>query len=84
MATYTFTTPSLASIKERINAKRNNNPTVNKVVDTTLDTCEYIGKNADTFLLGGIVLLLGDIAEAQETLTLVETIELMEEHPHLF
>ena len=79
MATYSFD-----SIKQRFNREYSTNPTVNKVVDTTRDTCEYIGKNADTFLLGGIVLLLGDIAEAQETLTLVETIELMEEHPHLF
>lgn len=79
MATYSFD-----SIKQRFNREYTNNPTFNKVVDTTIDTCEYIGKNADTFLLGGIALLLADISEAQETLTLVETIELMEEHPHLF
>ena len=79
MATYSFNT-----LKQRFNREYTNNATFNKVVDTSLDTADWIGKNADTILLGAACLLLGDIAEAQETLTLVETIELMEEHPHLF
>lgn len=79
MATYSFD-----NLKQRFNREYTNNATFNKVVDTTIDTADWIGKNADTFLLGGIALLLADISEAQETLTLVETIELMEEHPHLF
>jgi len=77
-------TSSFDSIKQRFNREYSTNPTFNKVIDTTMDSAEWIGKNSDTLLLGAACLILGDIAEATESLTLVETVELMQEHPHLF
>ncbi len=75
MATYSFD-----SIKQRFNREYSTNPTFNKVVDTTLDTCEYIGKNSDTFLLGAAALMLGDIAESLDTLESLSTLDIALEH----
>ena len=60
------------------------NPTAKKIIDTGMDTAEWVGKNADTILLGCACLMLGDLTEATETLMNIEFIELVEEHPEVF
>lgn len=79
MATFSFD-----SVKNRFNREFTNNPTVNKVIDTGMDTAEWVGKNADTILLGAACLMLGDLTEATETLMNIEFIELVQEHPEIF
>jgi len=79
MATFSFD-----SVKNRFNREFTNNSTVNKVIDTGIDTAEWVGKNADTILLGAACLMLGDLTEATETLMNIEFIELTQEHPEIF
>lgn len=79
MATYSFD-----SIRNRFSREFTNNKTVNKIVDTGMDTAEFIGKNADTILLGAACLMLGDLTEATETLMNIEFIELTQDHPEIF
>ena len=79
MATYSFD-----NIRNRFSREFTNNKTVNKIVDAGMDTAEFVGKNADTILLGAACLMLGDLTEATETLTNIEFIELTQDHPELF
>mgnify|MGYP000571205005 CR=1 FL=1 len=79
MATYSFD-----SIRNRFSREFTNNKTVNKIVDAGMDTAEFVGKHADTILLGAACLMLGDLTEATETLTNIEFIELTQDHPELF
>ena len=60
MATYSFD-----SVKDRFTREFTNNSTVNKVIDTALDTAEYVGKNADTIVLCGAMMLLGDLTDLE-------------------
>ena len=79
MATYSFD-----NIRNRFSREFTNNKTVNKIVDAGMDTAEFVGKNADTILLGAACLMLGDLTEATETLMNIEFIELTQDHPDIF
>ena len=79
MATYSFD-----NIRNRFSREFTNNKTINKIVDTGMDTAEFVGKHADTILLGAACLMLGDLTEATETLMNIEFIELTQDHPEIF
>lgn len=60
MATYSFDL-----VKDRFTREFTSNSTVNKVIDAALDAAEYLDKNADTIVLCGAMMLLGDITDLE-------------------
>jgi hypothetical protein len=79
MATYSFD-----NLRKTFSKEFTGNGHVDKLLNAGLDAAEFVGRNADTFLLGACCLLLGDVVEATEQLEMIETVELLNDHPELF